>query len=50
MSLDELKDALSALDYEINQLLDSDITEITPELKKRLQEALTIPLNYLNEF
>jgi hypothetical protein len=50
MSFDELKDALSALEYEIDQLLNSGVNEITPETKKKLQDALSIPLRYLDEF
>jgi hypothetical protein len=49
MSFDELKDYLVALESEIDELLNSGATKITPQQKKKLIEALTIPLNTLKQ-
>jgi len=50
MSIDELTDCLSALNSALEQFLDSHPTEVTPQQKKELGEALEMAVNYLNEW
>ena len=50
MSLSDLTDYLAALNSDIEEFLDSNPTEVTPEQKEKLLESLQIVVKCLKGF